>query len=222
MFDFVSPSVSPPSVTLSGHQYTPPPCSCQHVLISFFLLSEVAGKGLISSSWHRFEKSRQSSKLETGTKTDKSSKNRASAGFGSGSVRQLVRTLEGEGVECRGRGGWGRQRGTCWLTPEVSGESTAGLWRKEEATLQTSLRLDQPLENGFKLKNSSLTDWTDILNLSDVLRSLENSKLWILIPIPLSIILGPHFRRWGCRGRRAKKVMLRQILIYYCFFFFFF
>lgn len=64
---------------------------------SLFLLSEVAGKDLISSGWHRFEESRQSSKLETGTKTDKSSKKRASAGFGSGSLRQLVRTLEGEG-----------------------------------------------------------------------------------------------------------------------------
>lgn len=24
--------------------------------------------------------------------------------------------LKGEGVNYRGRGGWGRQRGTCWLT----------------------------------------------------------------------------------------------------------
>lgn len=88
---------------------------------------------------------------------------------------------------------------------------------KGEGTLQASLRLDHPLENGFKLKNTSLTDWTDILNHSDVLHSLKNSKLWILIPILLSIILGPHFQRWGCRGRQAKKVTLSQIRIY-CFF----
>ena len=38
--------------------------------------------------------------------------------------------VEGEGVDFRGRGVRGRQRGTCCLAPEVSRVSTAGLWRK--------------------------------------------------------------------------------------------
>lgn len=74
-------------------------------------------------------------------------------------------------------------------------ESLQQALEKGEGTLQTGLRLECPLENGFKLKNTSLTDGTDFFSHSDVLLSLENSKLWILIPILLSIILGPHFRR---------------------------
>lgn len=50
MFDFVSPSVSPPSVTLSGHQYTPPPAPVS-MCWSLFLLSEVAGKDLMAQIW---------------------------------------------------------------------------------------------------------------------------------------------------------------------------
>lgn len=56
---------------------------------------------------------------------------RETTGFGPCAVGQLGRVVEGEGVDFRGRGGWGRQRGTCWLTPEVSRVSTARLWKKE-------------------------------------------------------------------------------------------
>lgn len=66
-----------------------------------------------------------------GKKTD----TRSRGGRGQGSVPALsdswCRAVEGEGVDWRGRGDCGRQRGTCWLTLKVSRTSTAGLRRKE-------------------------------------------------------------------------------------------
>lgn len=131
MFDFVSVSL-PPSLTLSSPSIpsSHPPRSRQRVLNSLSLSLHSACCSFVTKitrprGWLTgFEKS-SPERQEKGTETGEERRQRHGA-EGEGRVRsRLCRTVvselwRGKGRIFRGRGGWGRQRGTCWLTPEVS------------------------------------------------------------------------------------------------------
>lgn len=198
MFDFVSFCCSPPSVTLSGRQYTPPPAPVSMCWSLSLSLRTVCGRWVTEGDRERLRDPKVSTDLRREVReTGKSGRQRGNSRKRSSGRRQFLvpalldswcRVVEGEGVDFRGRGGWGRPRGTCWLTPEVSECLQRGSGKRSVNAAASPLSV-QPLGNGYKLRHCSFIYQTPRAVWMKIFLKTANHGFWLWLSFQLLLAL---------------------------------